>query len=148
LARWAALAGLALAPLAGAAPPVMLDEDFANHGVLLSNTDVAIDLYTITHLPLPDDGSVAVYMYRHTTGTPCPAGLWCVGLVRFNDHGSLIGTALSGAAISATFFNAATLDSQNRIVVVGAQKFGDGPDHDFVVARMNLNGTADASFGS
>lgn len=147
-ARWATLACLAIAPMAGAAPPVTLDDDFANHGVLLSMSSVAVDLHAIAHLPLPDGGSVAVFTYRHTTSTPCAAGQLCVGLARFGDQGHLIGAPLVGASVSFTFVQAATLDAQGRVVIVGAQKFGAGPDHDFLVGRVNLDGTPDASFGS
>lgn len=146
LARWATLTCLAIAPVAGAVP-VTLDDDFAAFGVQLTSTNVPVDLHVIAHLPLPDGGSVGVFSYEHTADTPCPTSRVCIGLVRFNDHGSLLNAPLVGASASFSFANAATLDAQGRIVIVGTTKIGTGPDHDFLIARVNLDGTPDASFG-
>lgn len=133
------LAGLA-APCAHATP-VVLDDTFGNHGITLTGVAPA-EARAIAHLPLSGGGSVAVIAHQYSwPSNPCPAGQWCLALLTPNGGPPVPGT------INFTSVDAAAIDAQGRIVVVGSQKVGNGPDHDFRIARINIDGTPDASFG-
>lgn len=140
LARWAVLACLALAPLAGARG---LDTNFATNGIDILSEGGA-DVHAIAHLPRPDGGSAVVFAYQ--TVNSCPAERWCLVVERFADNGFFIGQNYTSVTANFTRVSAAAIDSQGRIVVVGSHKIGSGPDHDFRIVRLTPQGALDGSF--
>jgi len=140
LARWAALAGIAVAPMAGA---VGLDTAFGTYGVQL--LEYLTEVHTIAHLPRSDGGSVTVSTLK---GGACNTDFQCLYVQGFRDDGSLHFDVAVQSWNLFTKVEAAAIDSQDRIVVVGSIKVGSGADHDFRVVRLTAAGELDATFGA
>lgn len=55
---------------------------------------------------------------------------------------------LNGTAYVADGFGGFAIDSQDRLVIEGSQKRDGGFDTDFVIARLNVDGALDTTFGT
>jgi uncharacterized delta-60 repeat protein len=114
------------------------DNTFGSNGVVSSSQQGAADVAIQT-----DDKIVIV-------GYPAPPSLG-LAVRRFNSDGS-VDTGFGNSGIATTTFgqnstsaSKVALQSDGKIVVAGTF---DGPGgHDFVVARFNVNGSLDGTFG-
>lgn len=95
------------------------------------------------------DGKIVVV---GNTGTPGPGGPSNFAVARYNTNGSLDTSFGSGGKIvSGVLGNAyaVAIQPDGKIVVAGEIQISSGADFaNFVLARYNVNGTLDASFGA
>lgn len=140
LGRWAMLGLLAIVSVAGARG---LDKAFTDDGVDLTSI-TGTDMHAIAHLPRADGGSFVMLSYQ--VANSCPAGKWCLLLLRFTDSGVLNGLDYVPVSANFTEAKAAAVDSQGRIVVVGSMQFGSSEDYDFRIVRVTPTGALDTTF--
>lgn len=134
-----ALIALLCAPFAAGAAGTTLDLDFMVDGRAVYES--AQDIRTIAHLPRTDHGSTAVLAYR----VNCPTGKTCVSLAQYRDDGSNGGRFAPPNTLNFDIIGSAAIDSQNRIVIVGATEMAPD-DYDFRVIRLLPDGTPDSTF--
>ncbi len=95
------------------------------------------------------DGKIVVVGYTGTAGSGGPANF---AIARYNADGSLDATFGSGGKVVSGVpgnAHAVAIQPDGRIVVAGDVSISNGADFaNFAVARYNVNGTLDPSFGS
>ncbi|MBB5208084.1 hypothetical protein [Chiayiivirga flava] len=129
---------------ASALPLVELDAGFESDGVFVVPPNTAGTARTVAHLPRRDKGSVAVVAF---TGGQCPALRECVLTLGFSDGGRVDTIGGPGPEIAFTSVGGAAIDSQDRVLIAGANETAPG-NVDFQVLRLLANGAADAGFGN
>jgi uncharacterized delta-60 repeat protein len=129
-----------------------LDSSFGRHHVILTDLPSATT-HLLTALAIYSQGRIVV------GGWAAVGGRYQFALVRYNEDGSLDnsfgheGSVLTDLASSSSErLNALAIDSRGKIVVGGtAQEAGARPSdsfrQQFAVARYNVDGSLDASFG-
>ena len=137
---------LGLAALCTRADNTMLDPAFGVSGRYNQPFVGAQYLKTLAHLPRPGGGSVAVVYYRLPSGGAC-VEYDCIGMYYFSDAGTPQAPVTVHAGMGFSSLGGAALDSQGRIVVVGAAVGADGSS-DFRVVRLLANGLPDNSFSA
>jgi uncharacterized delta-60 repeat protein len=118
------------------------DATFGTNGVVTADMGV---IALARNLVLQPDGKIVA------SGDPVGATVAATAVARFNADGTLDSTFGTGGKVSVVAGNAfvgqgLALQSDGKLVLVGT--FGGGPDARFAVARLNADGSMDASFGT
>lgn len=133
-----------------------VDTTFDGNGVALinfggggTNDDIAYGIATYFV-----GGVRKIVLVGSTQNTPVPGTIAAtdrIGIVQLNNDGSL-DTSFNSTGkqfvylVNTDIAKAVTIDSNNRIVIVGAT--GSGTSYDFFALRLTSTGTTDSTFGS
>src|SRR3990172_1156507 len=125
-----------------------LDDTFGKVGKVITNITPSYDDYGYSTL-FQEDGKVIVAGYAYNG----PSSNANFNVVRYNIDGTLDETFGIGGRVTTDFNNShdyvstggAAIQSNGKIVVAGYSY--SGSNSDFAVARYNVDGTLDSSFG-
>lgn len=126
-----------------------LDQTFGANGKVI--TDFSGNFDSAYDMAIQADGKIVVVGATYGNFSQ---STWNFGVARYNSNGSLDTSFGNSGKVSTDFLgdydvaNGVAIQSDGKIVVVGASSTGDLGHVNFAIARYQSNGSLDSTFGS